>query len=264
MERRKISIGEVKKFWSTYKFLGIVSILSFLIIWFIFTKDGLGIIAPIKLPSPLMVIKAVVKLKEVILLDILATSARVLSGLLTGLIIGVGFGLLMSFYKKLNYFFSPLIESMRPVPVIAMIPFFLMWFGITEPGKFILIVLGVFNIMIINTLEAVKNVPLIYINAAQTLGADKKQIFKRIIIPAIIPELIGPIRVATALSFTLTVAAEFMGTNFGLGYRILDARRLFNTDVIFLGIVLFGIIASLFDMGNQKIFRYFTRWSERI
>ena len=125
----------------------------------------------------------------------------------------------MSYDKKVLYFFDPLVESIRPVPVIAMIPFFLMWFGIDETGKFILITLGVFAILVVSTVEAVRNVPSKYILAAQTLGASKWQRFRTIIVPAIVPELVGPLRVAAALSFTLVVAAEFMGAQTGIGYR---------------------------------------------
>jgi ABC-type nitrate/sulfonate/bicarbonate transport system permease component len=177
--------------------------------------------------------------------------------------LGVSLGLAMAYNKKVQYFFDPLIESMRPVPVIAMIPFFLMWFGIAEVGKLLLITLGVFAIMVVSTVEAVRNVPSIYILAAQTLGASKSQWFRTIIIPAIVPGLIGPLRVAAALSFTLVVAAEFMGAEAGMGYRILEARRLFNTDVILLGVVMIGILSAASDALIRRVTGHITRWSER-
>ena len=263
VQKNNIALSSKRNYWREGRYLGFVAVLVYFIGWFLITREGFGIVRPIMLPSPLMVINAAIRIRDFIFWDILATVLRVIAGLLTGMVLGVGFGLLMSFFKKVHNFFNPLVEGMRPVPVIAMIPFFLMWFGITEPGKFLLVVLGVFNLVIINTIEAVKNVPSIYISAAQTLGASKKQIFQRIIIPAIIPELIGPIRVATALSFTLVVAAEYMGAQAGLGFRILDARLLFNTDVLFLGVVLFGILAASLDMIIRRIIRYAVRWSER-
>lgn len=245
------------------KYLGIVGLLMWFAIWYTLTRDGLGIIRPIILPSPIMIVEAAIRIAPVLLKDIISTVLRVLAGFCTGAAIGIGMGLLMSFFKKVYYFFNPLIESFRPVPVIAMIPFFLMWFGIAEHGKFLLVVLGVFTLMIINTIEAIRNVPQIYIKAGQTLGANNRQIFYKLVIPAIIPSLIGPARVAAALSFTLVVAAEFMGAMSGIGFRILEARRLFNTDVIFLGVVLFGLLAALLDFAIRKVTRYITRWSER-
>ena len=129
---------------------------------------------------------------------------------------GVTIGLMMSYSKIIDAILDPIVESIRPVPVIAMIPFLIMWFGIGEAGKIFLITLGVFAIIVVSTLEAVKNVPKIYVRAAKTLGASNNQIFRTIIIPGMIPGIIGPLRVATALSFTLVVAAEFMGAQQGL------------------------------------------------
>jgi ABC-type nitrate/sulfonate/bicarbonate transport system permease component len=249
--------------WRQGKYLSIIAILLYFLAWFLITEDGLALVRPIKFPSPRMVVEAAITISSVLGKDILVTSARVIVGWGAGVALGVGLGLWMSFNKKVYYFFDPLIESMRPVPVIAMIPFFLLWFGINETGKFLLVLLGVFTIIVVSTVEAVRNVPKIYIRAAETLGASQRQIFRRIIIPAIIPQLIGPLRVSAALSFTLVVAGEFMGAQSGLGYRILEARRLFNTDVILLGIVIFGLISSVSDTLIRRITNYITRWSER-
>jgi len=209
------------------------------------------------------VVDAAVRLHDVIFYDVLITLIRVALGFGAGTLLGIGLGLAMSYNRKVLYFFDPLVESMRPVPVIAMIPFFLMWFGIDETGKFLLITLGVFAILVVSTVEAVRNVPRKYILAAQTLGASKAQRFRTIIIPAIAPELIGPLRVATALSFTLVVAAEFMGAQAGIGYRILEARRMLNTDVILLGVVVIGLLAGLADMLVRAATTHITRWSGR-
>ena len=144
-----------------------------------------------------------------------------------------------------------------------MIPFFLMWFGINEPGKLVLITLGVFAIVVVSTLEAVRNVPPIFLRAGETLGASKYQLFRTIIIPAVIPELIGPLRVAAALSYTLVVAGEFMGAQSGLGFRIMEARRLFNPDVILVGVVVITGLSAVTDTLIRKVTGYITRWSER-
>lgn len=252
-----------KEYFSSWRFLGLVSVALYLLIWFAITREGFNLVEPIKFPSPLMVVDAAIRTRDLIIPDVLATLARVVTGFTTGAVLGVTLGLLMSYSKKALYFFDPLIESMRPVPVIAMIPFFLMWFGIGETGKFLLIVLGVFAIMVVATVEAVRNVPSIYVRASQSLGAGRAQIFRTIVIPAILPELIGTLRVAAALSFTLVVAAEFMGAQQGLGYRILEARRLFNTDVILLGVTIIGVLSAITDGAIRRIMAHLTRWSGR-
>jgi ABC-type nitrate/sulfonate/bicarbonate transport system permease component len=258
--RKKRSAGA---YWREGSWLGIASIALYFIAWFAVTRDGFALIRPIKFPSPLMVIQAAIRIAPLIPIDIVSTLLRVVCGFVAGTAFGLGLGLAMAYNRKIHYFFDPIIETIRPVPVIAMIPFFLMWFGIDEEGKFLLITLGVFAIVVVSTVEAVKNVPSIYILAAQTLGASKAQLFRTIIFPAILPELIGPLRVASALSFTLVVAAEFMGAPAGLGFRILEARRLFNTDVIMLGVVLIGILSAVADTLIRRGTAYLTRWSER-
>jgi ABC-type nitrate/sulfonate/bicarbonate transport system permease component len=249
--------------WGSGKWLGLLSVILYFAAWFAVTAQGFNLVRPIKFPSPIMVVQAAVRTADLIPLDALATVSRVLFGFIVGTLLGLGLGLAMSYNKKVYYFFDPLVESIRPVPVIAMIPFFLMWFGIGEAGKLLLITLGVFAIIVVSTVEAVKNVPKIYVLAAQTLGASKLQLFRTVLVPAIIPQLIGPMRVATALSFTLVVAAEFMGANAGLGFRILEARRLFSTDVIMLGVVLIGILSAIADALIRRGAAYLTRWSER-
>jgi ABC-type nitrate/sulfonate/bicarbonate transport system permease component len=249
--------------WRQGKYLGYVAILLYFLIWFAITEDGFALVRPIKFPSPRMVGQAAVTISSVLVTDIVVTVLRVLVGWGAGVALGLGLGLWMSFNRKIFYFFDPLIESIRPVPVIAMIPFFLLWFGINEYGKFLMVLMGVFAIIVVSTVEAVRNVPKIYIRAAETLGASRRQIFRLIIIPAIVPQLIGPLRVSAALSFTLVVAGEFMGAQAGLGYRILEARRLFNTDVILLGIVLFGVLSAISDSWIRRVTNYITRWSER-
>lgn len=244
-------------------YLSIVSIVSVFLLWFLVTRDGLGIVRPVIFPSPLMVVDAAISTSSLIGIDVSYTMFRVVSGLITGTVLGIAIGMLICFNEKLYFLLNPLIESSRPVPVIAMIPFFLMWFGIGEIGKFLLVTLGVFSIIVINTIESIRNVAPIYIKAGQTLGARKISIFRRIILPSIMPALIGPIRVCVAISFTLVVAAEFMGAQAGMGYRILQARKMFNTDVIFLGVVMFGMLSALVDTSVRKILGYVTRWTER-
>ncbi|WP_158322418.1 ABC transporter permease [Lederbergia ruris] len=252
-----------RRSWLKESHLSIVSILGVFVLWFLVTRDGLGIVKPVIFPSPLMVVEAAISTSSLIGTDVFYTMFRVVCGLVTGTVLGIMVGMLVCFNNKLYYLLNPLIESSRPVPVIAMIPFFLMWFGIGEIGKFLLVTLGVFAIIVINTIEAIRNVQPIYVKAGQTLGARKKDIFSKIILPSIIPALIGPIRVCVAISFTLVVAAEFMGAQAGMGYRILQARKMFNTDVIFLGVVMFGILSALVDTSIRKLLQHLTRWTER-
>jgi ABC-type nitrate/sulfonate/bicarbonate transport system permease component len=243
--------------------LGILAISLTMLFWYSLSVDGFGVIDAIKFPPPSQVFAAIDVLGVKIATDMVSTLGRVLFGLIVGTILGSFVGALIVFSKRVGEFLHPLIESARPVPIIAMIPFFLMWFGIEEPGKLILVTLGVFMLIVVNVVESIKNVPRIYINAARTLGASKSQIQRKIILPSIIPNMIGPLRVAVALTFTLVVAAEFMGAQSGIGYRILEARRLFNPQVILLGIFQLGILAAFMDAILQQFMGRLTKWTGR-
>ncbi|HQK83486.1 MAG TPA: ABC transporter permease [Atribacter sp.] len=239
----------------------LVSFAIFIICWYFLTKY---FIPPIKFPTPLMVINAFYELRFTVLNHIGATMFRVLTGFLVGSIAGIGFGLFMGLNPSVNKYLNPLVESSRPVPPIATIPFFILWFGIGDLGKILLIIVGCALVMIVNTVEAIRNVPPIYVKAAQTLGARNNSIYKTIIMPAIIPHIIAGLRVASALSFSLAIAAEYMGAQSGIGYVVMLARRTLKTENIMLGILLLGILSSLLDTGIRLVGNYLTRWSERL
>ena len=246
-----------------FKYLSLLTVVILFLVWFLITEDGFALVRKFIFPSPRAVLFSLVTMAELIPIDLFATLSRLIIGFVSGALLGITLGLLMSYNKIINYIFDPVVESIRPVPVIAMIPFLIMWFGIGEMGKFILITLGVFAILVVSTLEAVKNVPKIYLRAATTLGANHRNIFRSIIIPCIIPELVGPMRVATALSFTLVVAAEFMGGQVGIGYRIMEARKLFFPEIILLNVVIITILATIADRLLRMVASFLTRWSER-
>lgn len=252
-----------KSAWRDGRYLSLVSIALYLLLWFLVTKDGFNLIGTLKFPTPDMVVRALWTNRGLLAQDVEYSWLRMLTGWVTGTVLGVFVGLLMYQSKKVFYFLDPIIEGMRPVPAIAMVPFFILWFGLAEKGKFLLVVGGVFTIMVVNTFEAARNLPRIYIRAAESLGASRRYILRRIIIPGIAPQLIGPLRVTAALGFTLVVAAEYIGAQRGLGYRIIYAQQLFQTDLILAGVLLFGFMSGITDYIIRRSVRYLTRWSER-
>ena len=118
-------------------------------------------------------------------------------------------------------------------------------------------------VMVVSTIEAVRNVPRIYIQAARSLGTEQDHIYRTVILPAIVPELIAGWRVALALAFGLMAAAEMMGAQEGIGFMIMVARRSLNTPTILLGIIIIGIEAALADRLLHFFTRRLTRWTER-
>lgn len=255
----------IKKFKVNFineRVINIASVLGLIIIWY-----GISMfVKPIFLPSPLAVFIRTYSVYggSEIIQSILNSLLRIFAGLIIGSIVGFSFGVAISWNKKIEWWFEPLIELLRPVPIVAVIPLFILWFGLGEVGKILLIAFGCFVRQIVSTHEAIKNVPTVYLKAAQTLGATRKsKIFGTIIIPSITPEIIGGLRVTVAAAFGYCAAAEFLGAQSGLGYMIIVSRRYLYTFGVIFGIIVFGILA----LGTDYFVRYADRkinaWTER-
>lgn len=213
-------------------------------------------------PSPAWVAEAIESLGINLLIHSWSTLWRVALGWAIGAALGIRMGLWMTRNETIYAISNPIIEAVRPIPPIALIPFFIIWFGIGWSGQIILIALSCFMVMTVNTYNAVNNVPPIYIRAATALGASKAKIYRTVIRPAILPDLVSGFRIAAALAFAVGIAAEFMGAQSGLGFMIMVARRSLNTNTILLGIIIIGIEAFFFDQAIKLISRYRLRWIE--
>lgn len=185
---------------------------------------------------------------------------RVLVGLLIGSLVGFSVGLLMTWFRVIEYFLDPFIELIRPIPPIALTPFFILWFGLGDMGQLLLVSLGCFMVIVVTTVVAVRNTSPIYVRAAKSLGANSLQVYKTIFIPAIMPNIASAIRVASATGFGLTVAAEYLGAQGGLGYMIRNARVTLQTESILLAAILLGIESLITDQFLRIIFNRITQW----
>lgn len=255
--RRRRSWQEHPRF---RQIVGILTITATVLAWYFLTKS---LIKPLLFPSPQAVWTALVELRGIIVMHAGITLYRVVASFVLGSFLGILVGLLMSRFKLVDAILDPIVEALRPVPPIALIPFFILWFGIGDFGKLLLSGLGCFMVLVVNTLVAVRNVPPIYLRAAASLGATKSQVYKTVIIPAITPPLVAGFRVAAALAFALTIAAELMGAQAGLGYLIMVARRSLNTDTILLSIILLSLLAWVVDQAIRLISDRLTHWTER-
>jgi ABC-type nitrate/sulfonate/bicarbonate transport system permease component len=230
-----------------------------LAIWFAVTESGL--VKPFRLPKPAEVVQAAFDVRNDIVQHTLATVARLLIGYTLGVTVGVLGGLLLRALPRLNNAIYPIIESWRPVPTVALVPFFLVWFGFAELGKILLIVLGVALIIIVSTYEAIGNIKPVFVRAAFALGATKSQMFRTVIIPGMLPELRSGLRISIAAGFGLVIVSELMGAEYGLGQLIDIARRTFSSQTILLAILLIGGIAVLLDKIIQFTIDSLTGWS---
>ncbi|MBK8024147.1 MAG: ABC transporter permease [Chloroflexi bacterium] len=257
-----LSPAEIRRRQRKKRLISMFSIVMMLILWYLATEQ-FELIPPLKFPSPPAILETLGQVQSTILEHSVVTLIRVISSFILGSLIGMIVGMVMSRFQIVFAILDPIIEAIRPIPPIALVPFFILWFGIGDFGQILLAGMGCFMVMVISTVEAVRNVPRIYTQAAQSLGANTAHIYRTVIIPAIIPELIAGWRVALALAFGLTIAAELMGAQSGLGFMIMVARRSLNTQTIFLGILIIGLEATAVDRLLNTITRRLTVWTER-
>ncbi len=215
------------------------------------------------LPSPVEIWTAFVNLSGMLGSAILASLRITMVGLILGLVGGIAMGLIMAYSKAFMDIAGPFMEFTRPVPVFALIPLFMLWFGLGTTPQIMLIALGVLAIMGVQTYEAIRNMPMVYIRASFNLGAQKGQVFRTVVIPYIFPHLIGAIRVAAASAWGLDVAAEFMGVQVGLGYTMIIQQVYLNVPGIIVLVIVYSTLAILLDKLIQYAQSRLTRWTER-
>lgn len=216
---------------------------------------------PIWLPSPEAVLARLVEIssqgyRNSTLAEHLGFSLfRVIVGFLLGAIVGIPLGYAMGLSNWFRGWFDPIVEFMRPVPPLALIPLVIIWAGIGEVGKIILLFLAALWIMAIAARSGVSGVRISKVHAAYSLGASKWQIMRHVIIPNSLPEIFTGARVAMGVCWGTVVAAELVAAEKGAGMMIMVASKFQSTDIVLMGIILIGVIGFSIDM--------LMRWAER-
>jgi taurine transport system permease protein len=179
---------------------------------------------------------------------------RVIGGFLFGALVGIPLGYAMGLNGWFRGWFDPIVEFMRPVPPLALIPLIIIWFGIGEVGKIILLFLAALWIMAIAARSGVSGVRITKVHAAYSLGASKWQIMRHVIIPNSLPDIFTGARVAMGVCWGTVVAAELVAASQGAGMMIMVASKFTLTDIVIMGIILIGVIGFGIDM--------LMRWAE--
>ena len=195
--------------------------------------------------------------------SIVASLIRVLEGYTFGIVVGLSLGFATGLWRKVDYFLDPLIGFLRYTPALALLPLYILWFGTGETTKVLLISTGVAVVTFVGTYHGVKDVPDVYIEAGLVLGADKKMLLRKVILPAASPQILAGARIAISTAWAIIVAAEIMGTAVGLGYLLNVGRQLVRVQLIFIGIVSIGILAYLTNQVLMLVHKHYTRWMKR-
>lgn len=185
---------------------------------------------------------------------------RVLAGFVLGCLVGIPLGYAMGLNNWFRGWFDPIVEFMRPVPPLALIPLVIIWFGIWETGKISLLFLAALWIMIIAARAGVSGVNISKVHAAYSLGASKSQVLMHVIVPNSLPEIFTGARVALGVCWGTVVAAELVAAEKGAGKMIIAASKFQQTDVVILGIILIGVIGYTIDILMRSAENFLVPW----
>jgi taurine transport system permease protein len=184
-------------------------------------------------------------------------------GFALGAAVGIPLGYAMGLSNWFRGWFDPIVEFMRPVPPLALIPLVIIWAGIGEVGKIILLFLAALWIMAIAARSGVSGVRISKVHAAYSLGASKWQIMRYVIVPNSLPEIFTGARVAMGVCWGTVVAAELVAAEQGAGMMIMVASKFQNTDIVIMGIILIGVIGFGIDMAMRWAERRLVPWKGR-
>ncbi|WP_395305497.1 taurine ABC transporter permease TauC [Enterobacter sp. ECC-019] len=193
-----------------------------------------------------------------------ASLARILVALLAAVIIGIPVGIAMGLSPTVRGILDPLIELYRPVPPLAYLPLMVIWFGIGETSKILLIYLAIFAPVAMSALAGVKSAQQVRIRAAQSLGASRTQVLLFVILPGALPEILTGLRIGLGVGWSTLVAAELIAATRGLGFMVQSAGEFLATDVVLAGIAVIAAIAFGLELGLRALQRRLTPWHGEI
>ncbi len=221
-----------------------------------------GAVSKIFLPGPADVARRVALWfsEDDLLGDVRISICRVVAGWALSALIALPLGLLIGTYRAVQALLEPLTDFVRYMPAVAFIPLVMLWVGIDEGAKIAIVFIGTFFQMVLMMAEDVRRVPMAQIEAAQTMGATRLEVIEKVIVPSAKPALLDTLRVTMGWAWTYLVVAELVAANSGLGYAIIKAQRFLQTDKIFAGIILIGLIGLAFDQGFRLIHRTAFPW----
>ncbi|RLL43996.1 ABC transporter permease [Oceanobacillus piezotolerans] len=258
MEKKKLVNDKIPrkkkkrhKVWNIETLITISTFTFILLAWFVLTE--LEFVSSLIMPSPATVLQS---FQEVITtgykgnslwVHILDSMTRLLTGYFLAAVLGILLGLASGYNRKIRAVFDPIVEFYQSLPPLAYYTVLIIWFGIGDLSKVVLLFLAAFAPMFIASMSGVKNVKTEYIQGAYNLGANKWQTFFYIIFPASLPYIFTGLRTSMVASYGTLVAAEMVAGVSGLGWMVIDASRFMRSDIIFMGLIVMGIISIILD-----------------
>ncbi|OED40087.1 ABC transporter permease [Chromatiales bacterium (ex Bugula neritina AB1)] len=221
-----------------------------------------GWISALTLPVPSDVLRTFQELYSSGLLfkHLLPSLSRLLVGAFIGVMVGVCIGILMGLFSYVRSGMVPLVAAIFPIPKIALLPLFVIWFGIGEGSKYALIAFGTFTPTVVATYGAVDNIDRTLIRMGQSFGLSWFSIVRKIVLPGAMPGILSGLRISLAIAIILLVAAEMLGAEYGIGAYILEAGSLYDLERLFVGVIILSLLGVLMSAVIALIERRLLNW----
>ena len=265
-----IKVAEASKFYKFYlnqerKILGTTAVVIFLLIWEL-TGGVFQLINPMFMSAPSLIFKAAVQMfgSGEIWNDLEVSGIEFAWGYFLSVIFAIPFGIAMGWYKRLLYIFDPFVNAMNATPRVALLPLVIIWLGIGILSKVGIIFLGCVFPLLINTRDGVKTTPVNLLNAARSFGASEWQIFKSVVLPSTVPFILTGLRLAVGRGLIGVMVGELYAATAGIGFMITVAGATFQTDKVFVGVLIFAISGMALTDILDRIEHRFDRWRPKV
>lgn len=249
------ALSQVGQFWL---------LIAFILIWQAISVLGqrFNPQLDVMLPPPTAVFSAAMDLigRGVLGTHVIDSLMRVLTAVGTAIAIGVPLGLAMGWFPRFRSAVDPLLEFIRPIPPLAWIPLSILWFGIGDTQIVYIIFLAAFFPIVLNSMAGARDVDAPLVRAGLSLGARPGELFATVVLPGALPSIFTGVRVGLGIGWMALVAGELVAAPSGLGYMINNARTIFRSDHILLGMVLIGVLGLILDFAMRRIAQFVMPW----
>lgn len=195
--------------------------------------------------------------------DVAVSIKRVLQGYSIAVVLGITLGVLMGVSEKMNRFFILTLNSVRQIPMIAWMPLIILWAGIGEASKVVIIVIGAIFPILLNTINGITQTPKGYIEVGHMFKLSKWALLRKVYFPSALPSIFVGLKLGLGISWMVVVAAEMISASSGIGYRINDARSLMRSEVVIVGMIVIALIGVLMDQVLSRVLKQITPWQAK-
>jgi ABC-type nitrate/sulfonate/bicarbonate transport system permease component len=265
-----VRVAEASRFYKFYlnqekKILGTVGVATFLVLWEL-VGNVFQLINPMFMSAPSLIFNAAVQLfgSGEIYNDLYVSGIELFWGYVLSALVAIPFGIMVGWYKKMSYIFDPFINAMNATPRVALLPLVIIWLGIGVLSKVGIIFLGAVFPILINTRDGVKTTPLNLLTAARSFGASEWMLFKTVVLPSTIPFILTGLRLGLGRAIVGVMVGELYAATAGIGFMITVAGATFQTDKVFVGVLIFALTGMLGMELLTRVEGRFNKWRPKV